>query len=195
MPHNFSSRPALKPEPCICTSQRYVVPDSDKIPLVLTILTMKDILVLRPFHIDCGTYKHMQHGYGVKNGAFKLTLSQKSVAEKIVLLTEPVQKQRCSAAYDVVHNSDSSYKHFIDLREELESQGKQLHMSKMFQLRGIECALWPPLYPLTSWCESSLTGHQSRQAAKSFFSAKFLVTVDYAMILSIFNTIDGFSKL
>lgn len=47
---------------------------------------------------------------------------------------------------------------------------------------GIECALWANLYPFTSWCESTLSGKDSRLSSKIAFCAKlFSEVADYGL--------------
>ena len=47
---------------------------------------------------------------------------------------------------------------------------------------GIECALWPHLYPRRSWCETTLKGNTSRLSIKVAFLIKvFSSILDYAL--------------
>ena len=120
---------------------------------------MQDILVLRPSGIHCGTYKRKQCGYRVKNGAFKVNLSEQSVAQKVSLLVDPVQKQWCTTTYNVlIHSSHCSHKKFIDFRE-LISGNERVTIFQLFQLQGIECA-----------------GHSFTRLKRRFHSAKHLET-------------------
>ena len=66
---------------------------------------------------------------------------------------------------------------------------------------GIECCLWPNLYPYTRWCETTLKGDESRQSVKvSFINKVFSNIVDYGITydllqfhydLWIFKTVSG----
>ena len=66
---------------------------------------------------------------------------------------------------------------------------------------GIECCLWPNLYPYTSLCETTLKGNESRQSMKvSFINKVFSNIVDYGITydllqfhydLWIFKTVSG----
>ena len=187
MPFNFANRPKPKRHSCRCKDKKYVIPDCDSVPLALCNLTMNDIWILRPFDVDCGIYRRMQHGYRVKDGAFKIRPSEQSVTQKIESLTDRSQKQRCSTAYNqLIKCSHSSYKKFVDLRHELLSTNRTMYLSEIFQLKGIECALWPPLYPFTSMCESSLDGRESRESGKAFFICKaFSNIMDYSLIFEV----------
>ena len=52
----------------------------------------------------------------------------------------------------------------------------------MEQCQGIECALWPNLYPFTSWCESVISGSQSRESSKKSFWYKVQSSIlDYSL--------------
>ena len=47
---------------------------------------------------------------------------------------------------------------------------------------GIECALWPNLYPYTTLCKSVLSGKESRLSGKILFHTKlFSEIIDYAL--------------
>ena len=48
----------------------------------------------------------------------------------------------------------SRYSHFIALRTHLHAQNTSLNVFNMGDTEGIECALWPNLYPYENWCES-----------------------------------------
>ena len=183
LPHNFQKRPVTKPHPCICKLNKYVIPDWENIPLALSFLEMEDFVVLRPFDIDCGTYERMKHGYRVKRGAFKLTTLKDSVEEKIAALSDSQRRQRCRQAYIFLMNcSESSYRDFVQLRKDLVEQSQQISIFNVFHLKGLECALWPSLYPYTVWCESSISGKEDRESSKvSFFTKAFSNMPDYAM--------------
>ena len=49
-------------------------------------------------------------------------------------------------------------------------------------MKGIECALWPNLYPYTDWCESMISGAMIRQSDKTTFYAKVYSEIpDYVL--------------
>lgn len=66
---------------------------------------------------------------------------------------------------------------------------------------GIECALWPHLYPFHEWCESSFSGNSTRKSSKMSFNFKLLSEViDYSLDYELlqfqydrwlFNTVSG----
>ena len=70
----------------------------------------------------------------------------------------------------------------IHLREEYVRNDKSLKCSEIFQISGIECGLWPHLYSFRTWCDTSFTGHEHHQSAKSSFVVKLLSEiVDYSL--------------
>ncbi len=65
-------------------------------------------------------------------------------------------------AYRYLTTSDKSrYNHFVLLREQHLKDGKQLNLYDYRDNDGIECALWPHLYPFHEWCETNLSGNTS----------------------------------
>ena len=69
------------------------------------------------------------------------------------------------------------------------------------EMEGMECCLWPHLYPFTSWCETVLKGNESRLSRKvSFLTRTFSQVIDYSLQfellqfeydLWIFKTVSG----
>ena len=61
-------------------------------------------------------------------------------------------------------------------------QGKEPNIFDIYKWVGIEFAIWPNLYPFTSWCESIHDGGEHRQSFKISFIAKcFSQVVDYSL--------------
>ena len=143
---------------CHCTSQGYIVPHVVDIPHALNNLTRTGILALRPFDLDCGVYERHPTGYRLKKGMIKLVVSGLSVEEKIQSIADDVARVRCTNAYAFLMNSaDSQYSYYISLRNSLVDENKQLNVFNINETIGIECPLWPNLYPRTDWCESALS--------------------------------------
>ena len=184
MPHNFLNRP--KPSrrtKCHCLNKRYHVPRFHEIPKQLLNLSRQSIIALRPFELDCGAYQRQRHGYRLKTGMTQLYVSEKSVLDKIRELPDPTDRQECRVAYEYLMSSpSSSYSHFIQLRNDLIEGKTDLNCFDFSVTVGIECALWPNLYPFTTWCESGLSGKNNRLSVKKSFCAKlFSEIVDYAL--------------
>ena len=154
---------------------RYVVPLYKDIPSCLLSLTVDDINTLRPFYFHFEQYERKSHGYQVKCCPIKLRTSEQSVEEKIHSLNDATQKERCQNAYDyLVTANDSSYSHFLRLREKIIAEGTSLNLFHFSDTRGMECALWPNLYPFSTWCESNISDSGSRLSMKVSFDTKLL---------------------
>lgn len=186
---------------CPCTKDRYIIPQFLQIPLCLRQLTKEDVIALRPFDLHSGNYQRMQHGYRVKDGFSRVSWSKKSVMEKICELNDS-SRIRCLLAYRyLTTTSTSSYKHFLDIREGHISTGKEVNLYDYRENKGIECALWPHLYPVTEWCETILSGNATRKSSKVSFTFKLLSEiVDYSLDYELlqfhydrwlFNTVSG----
>ena len=183
LPYNFKKK--LKPREknkCNCRSTRYLVPRYNCIPNILLNLSIENIKTLRPFDIDCGFYSRQSHGYRVKTGMITLKLST-SVNEKIRSLSCPIEKEKCQKAYEYLMSSNTShYSHFIQLQNDKLRSGETINCYDFFLTEGIECALWPNIYPFSSWCESIICGKESRLSMKASFCAKlFSEILDYGL--------------
>lgn len=180
---NFASQKLSCKKKCTCVKSRYVVPRFCDIPDVLKNLSYQNVLTLRPFELDCGKYKRARHGYRLKTSMISVKVSPKSVLQKIEELGNPVDRRKCVAAYAYLMDSaDSSYSHFVALREELLVSSSNFNCFNWSKSNGIERALWPNLYPFTDWCESSLSGQKSRLSAKVSFCHKLFSEIpDYAI--------------
>lgn len=184
MLNNFSRRPKNKNvKKCPCLELRYVVPMYKDIPSALLSLTVDGINALRPFYLYFEEYQPEQHGYSVKCCPIKLRISEKSVQAKIDDFTDENQRSRCQDAYDYLMTSDDSkYSYFVNLRETLIAENDTLNLFNFKGIQGIECALWPNLYPFTAWCKSIISDSGSRLSRKVSFNAKlFSEILDYSM--------------
>ncbi|KAJ7386050.1 hypothetical protein OS493_012384 [Desmophyllum pertusum] len=181
MMHNYSNRPQVKiQKSCNCNDDRYVFPKYADIPEVLRGLTLQEIVALRPLDIHTGEYERHPKGYRRKGGMFRLTWSKESVEEKIRKLNDE-SRQKCRRAYNyLIESEESSYEEFLKKREECTQEVYNFYDYK--QRKGVECCLWPHLYPFTSWCETVLDGRQSRMSSKVSFMTKLKSEIaDYGM--------------
>ena len=130
----------------------------------------------------CGDYVKHPKGYRIKTSMNKLVISEKSV-EEISYIVDAAQKSRCQSAYCYLMSSPQSrYLHFIRLREQLLSEDKALNIFNMKETEGIECALWPNLYPFENWCERLMSGRSTRLSNKVSFVIKlFSEILDYSL--------------
>ena len=119
---------------------------------------------------------------GKKGGMFRVSWSNDSVEQKIAALDE-TEKQKCQVAYDwLMSNNESTYKNFVNKREQAIANNSAFKFYDHNQRQGIECALWPNLYPYSNWCASNLDGKQSRLSSKVSFMIKVNSEIaDYSM--------------
>ena len=167
---------------CSCSTARYHTPRANEIPLCLKGLTKAEICALRPLTLHTGNFIMHQHGYRQKDGFCRVSWSETAVLDKISQL-EPASHLKCMLAYRYLTTSPHSrYNHFVLLRQQHMESGSQLNLYDHRDNNGIECALWPHLYPFHEWCETSLSGNTSRKSAKASFIVKILSEVlDYSL--------------
>ena len=200
---SHARRPVVKYEPkCQCQASRYKTPQYAEIPSALRGLTFTEMTTLRPLDLHNGDYNRQQHGYRKKNSMTRVTWSALSVQEKINNLRNPQSKRRCLEAYEyLMAAAASSYRAFVSRREEDIAAGRSINLYNTYENRGIECALWPCLYPVTSWCETMLSGNDQRRSSKASFMTKVFSQIrDYSLHYDLlqfhfdrwlFNTVSG----
>ena len=169
----FFNKPLMKcTRPCTCKAERYIHPRYKDFPKELRGLTVSQIVALRPLTIHCGDYDKSPIGYRKKGGMFRVSWSNDSVERKIAALDE-TEKQKCKVAYDwLMSNNESTYKNFVNKREHAIANNCAFNFYDHNQRQGIECALWPNLYPYSNWCDSNLNGKQSRLSSKVSYMIK-----------------------
>ena len=114
----------------------------------------------------------------------KLHVSEKSILRKIRELPDSYDHRKCRIEYDYLMNShESSYSNFIHLREQIVHEDQpQFSCFDFSTITGIQCALWPSIYPFTSCCESIISGKESKLSSKKSFSTKvFSEIMGYAL--------------
>ena len=93
--------------------------------------------------------------------------------EKIHSLDDAELKSRCISAYEfLMSHEESAYAKFMNLRETSFEESKMFNVYDFTQNVGVECALWPNLYPNFSFCETSLSGQENRASSKIAFMTK-----------------------
>ena len=81
----------------------------------------------------------------------------------------------------LIANEHSAYKHFVQLRETAVSQQKRFNVCDFTKNVGIECALWPNLYPALDFCKTLLISKENRASTKVAFMTKVFSKIsDYA---------------
>ena len=166
---------------CICADKKYIVPMLHLIPDCLHNLSFREIL--RPFEFHFGDYRRLQHGYQKKNSLCRVDWSLLSVQEKMDDL-QGVAKQRLQTSYDFLMGlEESSYSVFVNMRQQKMTNGELPNLYNLSEMKGIECVLWPNLYPFTSWCESVLDGNKECLSTKIYFYTKvFSSILDYSTL-------------
>ena len=98
---------------------------------------------------------------------FRVSWSKESVCDKIAALSDN-ERPKCQRAYDwLMSNDRSTYKKFIMDRERTISENQKFNFYDYTKRKGIECALWPSLYPYSDWCDSTLDGGRNKIKLKS----------------------------
>jgi hypothetical protein len=80
------------------------------------------------------------------------------------------------------------------------SDKREINLYQLDERLGIECALWPHVYPFTNWCETAIKENNSRLSRKiSFLTKVFSNILDYSLdyeilqfhYMWIFTTVSG----
>ena len=162
-PSSFNQKGAkpLKGDRCICTKGRYHVPRFHEIPDVLRALSPHEERILSLFDIDIGPIKYAKNGHRIKTGAFELRIREDTVEERIDNVSDPDSQHRLFAALSYLSMSNTSYYRdymMYEVDKGLHEPGTKIKYWTVYQkMVGLECALWPVLYPFGDWCESALT--------------------------------------
>ena len=82
-----------------------------------------------------------------KGSMFRVSWSTESVCDKIAALPDNEQPT-CQTAYDwLMSNDRPMYKKYVTDRERAISENQKFNFYDYTQTKGIDCALWPHLYP------------------------------------------------
>ena len=103
---------------------------------------------------------------------FRLTWSKTSIIDNIHKLEDQNLVHRCNVAYEYLMQNYSSYKHFVNLRELAMKDNETFNIYNCQQSSGIECALWPMLYPETQFHEMTLNRCHNQASSKVVFMKK-----------------------
>lgn len=181
-PKSFNSKGAKNVGKCICKQHRYIVPTFTSIPLVLSSLTKDEESILRLFDIDIGPKKIAPAGHRIKNGAFELRYRTDTVEERVEAISNSESKLRVQAAFNYLSESNSSaYNKYLAFQKPPSPDIVKIKFWRVYKnMPAIECAIWPVLYPFTSWCESIMDGSTNRESTLTSFRCKLLCNIiDY----------------
>ena len=180
---SHARRPVLKYESkCHCKARRYKMPRQyEEIPAVLRGLTLAEMTTLRPLDLHNVEYNRQQHGYQKKTSMTRITWSRLSI-QKINNLRNPQSKRRCLEAYEYLMSAAaSSFGAFVSRCEEDIGAGRSINLYNSNDNQEIKCTLWPCLYPVMLWCETTLSGNDERRSSKASFMTKVFSQIrDYS---------------
>jgi len=152
----------------------------EDIPEVLRGLSEKSLWALGLLDIFSGQAVWAPHGYRVHTDMTRFWWRPQTVEDQILELLETGAREdarRAEEAYDyLMQAGDSSYRQFYDYHRKFLNKNQELltgepkEDGRVLQLPrqcieevGIECALWPHLYPRTNMCETHVrASHYTR---------------------------------
>ena len=130
---------------------------------------------LRPLEPDVGQVACAKHGYRVHTDMIRFWWRPDTVWQQILQLDTEEERQTAVAAYQYLTNSeDSSYKKFVDMhkkflrkhRNQLDNDAEHRCLQlprRALEEEGLECAVWPHLYPRTNMCETCIRQQDTRR--------------------------------
>ena len=136
----------------------------EDIPEVLRNLTENVLWALRPLEPDVGPVAKARHGYRVHTDMIRFWWRPQTVEEQLAMLED---EEECGHAWDayqhLVADPESSYRRFVAMhkkflqrnRAAIQVDERRLQLPRRaLEEEGLECAVWPHLYPKTAWCET-----------------------------------------
>ncbi|CAE7283094.1 unnamed protein product, partial [Symbiodinium sp. CCMP2456] len=152
---------------------------TDCIPRELQGLSLEALWALRPLAPDVGKPVWARHGYRVHTDMIRFWWRPQPVLDQIASLALEADRDKASAAYHyLMESTESAYGHFVAMR------AKFLHRTRarrtgaaddrLLQLprrvleeEGLECAVWPHLYPRTVMCETHVRKADERRQGRA----------------------------
>ena len=150
----------------------------EDIPEVLRDLPADVLWALRPLEPFTGQYVRAQHGYRVHTDMIRFWWRPSPVTEQIAQLKHREQRRRAREAYQHLMSSESSsYKKWVELHDAFRRKHKDVLTGAAEDMRlqlprrameeeGLECAVWPHLYPRTNMCETRVRLSDVRRQEK-----------------------------
>lgn len=83
LPRSLNSRGCKFVSDCLCSKQRYIIPEREHFPAELGGLSKAEEEILRIFNIDIGLYQRERHGSRTKTGAFEVRYRPETVLQRI----------------------------------------------------------------------------------------------------------------
>ena len=142
----------------------YPTVSPEDIPEVLRNLTENVLWALRPLEPDVGPVVKARHGYRVHTDMIRFWWRPQTVEEQLDMLED---EEECGHAWDayqhLMADPESSYGRFVSMhqkflrrnRAQVQADERRLQLPRRaLEEEGLECAVWPHLYPKTAWCET-----------------------------------------
>ena len=137
---------------------------------------------LQPLHPDVGFQASAKHGYRVHTDMIRFWWNPYPVVEQIEWLEDEADKAAAKAAHHyLMAAEDSSYKDFVAWHNQfLQRYGADLAgpedrklqlPRRVLEEEGIECAVWPHLYPRTKMCETYVRKQDARRLERAAAAA------------------------
>ena len=103
--------------------------------------------------------------------------------EKLDTLVDQQRRRKLVCVFDwLKSNARSSYRKLMVMQTRGVAGPVLFQIFSTPQFHGIECFLWPTLYPTTAMCESVIQGQSNRASGKDSFIHKALSpAVDYSL--------------
>ena len=153
----------------------------EDIPKELQNLSDAVLWALQPLRPDVGFEACARHGYRVHTDMIRFWWNEYPVAEQIEWLEDPADKQAARAAYRyLMAAEESSYKKFVDFHNrflhrnaaDIAKDEQKLRLPRrVLEEEGIECAVWPHLYPRTNMCETYVRKQDARRLERAAAAA------------------------
>ena len=155
----------------------YPTVSSKDIPKQLQNLSDAVLQALQPLHPDVGMTSCAKHGYQVHTDMIRFWWDPYPVAEQIAWLEAADDRRAAKAAYGYLMTAaDSSYKKFVDFHNrflkryaaDIAADLRKLQLPRrVLEEEGIECAVWPHLYPRTKMCETYIRQQDLRRLERA----------------------------
>ena len=148
------------------------------IPEELRRLSDNALWALRPLEPDVGPLAWATHGFRVHTDMIRFWWRARSVIEQLAMLEDEEEKVAAKRAYEyLMAQNDSSYRKFVDMQKKflrkygahLESEwDRKLQLPRTaLEEEGLECAIWPHLYPRTNMCETYIRKQDVRRKERA----------------------------
>ena len=153
----------------------YPTVQKSDIPEPLQGMSKEVLWALRPLEPFTGRWAQAQHGYRIHTDMIRFWWRPQTVREQISHLRSSALRQQARAAYEYLMASpDSAYEDFVELHCKFLRRNAEILSGSADDYRlqlprrcleevGLECAVWPHLYPYTKMCETYVRSQDMRR--------------------------------